>query len=255
MPGTPAQAQGPRRRGGAGLSSGPTNGPGEVAAAERDARAVQLRASGASYRTIARELHIATSTAYDAVQAGLQAVRREPSEHLIELEAAHLDRLRREALDVLTARHPLVQAGEIVHDTDGHELHDAGPVIAAIRALLGIAERRAKLLGLDAPTRVDLRATLAHAWAQATLEERDWVIEQEIAELREEQARRHPGPPTPPVVETMLPEPAPPGDQAEILARTVEAALDAAGVPPEAREPAYRAVEHQLRHRGTGGPR
>jgi hypothetical protein len=216
----------------------------QVAAAERDAKAVELRSGGASYRTIARELGIATSTAYDAVQAGLAAVRREPSQELIELEAEHLDRLRREALAVLEARHPLVQGGEVV-------MH-AGPVLGAIRALLAVAERRAKLLGLDAPTRVDTRLSLTAAWEQASLQERDAVLDQEIREIEDELARRgHPRTPREPRQRW-----APP-DQAEALAEAVEAALDAAGVPEADREAAYDAVEARLRATGNGdgGPR
>ena len=74
-------------------------------------------------------------------------------------ELERLKDLERAARRVLTAHHVVVNSGKVVtdKDTEGkpYKLTDDGPVIQAITALLRIAERRAKLLGLDAPTKIE----------------------------------------------------------------------------------------------------
>ena len=85
--------------------------------------------------------------------------------------AERLDDLRRELYAVLEAKHPLVQQGRVVRvgeaaideegkpyieEVGGEELLDAGPKLLAIRTLLRLEERHAKLHGLDVPVRVDL---------------------------------------------------------------------------------------------------
>jgi hypothetical protein len=42
------------------------------------------------------------------------------------------------------------------------EYRDDGPVLAAAKAILGIEERRAKLLGIDAPTKIGVSATVRY---------------------------------------------------------------------------------------------
>ena len=125
--------------------------------AERDAAACRLRTEGRSFDEIAAELGFGNrSAASKAVARALRETVQEPAAHLRAIEVARLDLLLREAWTVMKARHVAVNNGRVIMDPDDptKPLPDHGPVLAAIDRVLKIAERRAKLLGLDAPTKV-----------------------------------------------------------------------------------------------------
>ena len=105
----------------------------QIAAREREARALQLRKAGASFEQIGRALGVSTPRAWRIFQRGLARVVHEPAEELRQLEALRLDGL-------LTAMWPHAMAGK------GW----------AVDRVLAIMQRRARLLGLDAPTRVNV---------------------------------------------------------------------------------------------------
>lgn len=122
--------------------------------AARDAQATELRGRGCSYQAIAEALGMSDrSAARKAVERALAATVAEPAEELRRLQLAQLDKLSRNAWRVLDTPHPLVSAGKVM-TFDGVPLRDPQPLLAAIDRLLRIAERRARLLGLDAPIRV-----------------------------------------------------------------------------------------------------
>jgi hypothetical protein len=165
---------------------GPTHGPnGDFVAtpetALRDAEAARLRGRGLSYRAIAAELSIDVHTAHDAVKRALAAIRAEPAPDVRELELARLDDMYTAVLGVLERKHITVSQGHIVRrrvlDEDGDPIvvaHDRGgkpifreeevlddaPVLNAVDRLLRIQARRAALLGLDQPTKVETGVTL-----------------------------------------------------------------------------------------------
>lgn len=125
--------------------------------ARRDAEAAELRARGLTYQQIADEVGFPDrSNARKAVQRALADTLREPADELRQIQLAQLDRLTREALKVLERRHITVSQGRVVKDDAGATIEDDAPVLAAIDRLLKIAERRSKLLGLDAPSRVEV---------------------------------------------------------------------------------------------------
>ena len=105
-----------------------------VKATEKQRQALELRKAGASYDEIARKIgYRSKSGAYKAVTSALNKMLKEPAEELRTLEMARLDRL-------------LVGVwGAAVQGNQG-----------AIDRVLRILERRAKLLGLDAPQRREL---------------------------------------------------------------------------------------------------
>ena len=118
-----------------------------VDTAERDAEAARLRTRGYSYQQIADELGwVSRGDAYRAVQRVLADTVKEAGDEVRAIELARLDHLHTAAMDVLEREHFTVSNGPV-------EGHDDGPVLAAIDRLLKIQERRAKLLGLDAPTK------------------------------------------------------------------------------------------------------
>lgn len=131
--------------------------------AERDAEACRLRTTGLSYRAISDQLGYGGAThARDGVERALAAVVAEPAEQLRTLELERLDALQAEAWAVMTREHLTVSGGKIVmvEGPDGVEapLGDDAPVLKAIDRIVKLMERRAKLLGLDAPTRLSVDA-------------------------------------------------------------------------------------------------
>lgn len=121
--------------------------------AQRDARAAELRSKGWTYPRIAAELGFNhRADAHNAVKRVLNETVREAGEDVRTLELERLDRLEAAANEVLEREHVTVSNGRVVvlHETP---LPDDGPVLAAIDRLLKIQERRARLLGLDAPTK------------------------------------------------------------------------------------------------------
>lgn len=129
---------------------------------ERRTRVLAMRIEGHGNHEIAAALGITEQlaskdyrAAMDAREADLGKTRAE----LLPLEVAKLDALERAAWKVLRTRHVLAQQGKIVCGTDGKPLEDDAPVLASVDRILKIAERRARLLGLDAPLRAKVEVT------------------------------------------------------------------------------------------------
>lgn len=148
--------------------------------AERDADAARLRAQGKTYQTIAETLGWThASAARKAVQRALVAVVQEAGDELRVLEVERLNDLLDRAYQVMDTVHYAHSAGKLIERYDAEQgrfepLRDSAPILGAMDRVLKIMERRAKLLGLDAPTRHEV----------LTLE----GIDAEIARLEREQA-------------------------------------------------------------------
>jgi hypothetical protein len=124
--------------------------------AKRDAEAAQLRAEGKTYDQIAETLDFSDrSLARRAVERALAATVREPADELRQLELIRLDALWVEAVKVMTTEHITVNNGRVI-EVDGVPLKDDAPTLSAIDRLLKIMERRAKLVGLDSATKVEV---------------------------------------------------------------------------------------------------
>lgn len=110
---------------------------------EAKKQALSLRASGATYRQIAETLDISVGVAHNYVQNALKDVQQE-----IDKEADMLRALEVERLDqMLLALAPMLRANQ----REGRTAN-----LGAIDRALKIMERRAKLLGLDAPVRQEV---------------------------------------------------------------------------------------------------
>ena len=104
-----------------------------IQAHERQLKALELRLAGVTYQQIADELgYSGRQGAFKAVESALKLTLREPAEALRKIPAERLDRAN---LAIWRA----VSAG------DTH----------AIDTMLRIEARRARLLGLDAPAKVE----------------------------------------------------------------------------------------------------
>jgi len=81
-------------------------------------------------------------------------------EQMVLKQDIRLDAMRQRAYAIMSADHPLVQGGKIVHDRNGRPLRDVGPVLQALQMLLRIEERWANLHGTDASKKLEI--ALAH---------------------------------------------------------------------------------------------
>jgi hypothetical protein len=123
--------------------------------AEKVTRCIAFRNQGMPWDEIARQVGYADGgTACKAVSRALaqrlvdQGVA---ADQLREQELAHLDELREATWAVMEATHLTVSHGRVVRDDSGEAILDDGPVLNAVDRLLRISERRARLLGIDAP--------------------------------------------------------------------------------------------------------
>jgi hypothetical protein len=110
------------------------NSPRRVEAAERRTRALELRKEGKTFTAIGKELGCSEQRAHKLVTLELQRLNRRRAE-----QAAEVTRLEVERLDVLLGG---VWAKAKAGDA------------AAIDRVLAIMGRRARLLGLDAPSKI-----------------------------------------------------------------------------------------------------
>lgn len=101
--------------------------------AERRVRAFGLRKAGASYRQIAQQLSVSLNTAWADVNAELLELRAQVQADAAEVRDMELQRCD----EMILGLWPAVRRGE------------PKSIMAAVR----VAERRAKLLGLDAATK------------------------------------------------------------------------------------------------------
>lgn len=164
-----------------------------VAIEERRRRAMELSIQGWTYEEIAKHGNIGynpdgrnvRATVCNDIKRALEdrkKARDGAALLIVQREIESLDLLARAAWGVLSARHYVVNQGVVVWHNPGVEppgrtkrgwanvtelkrdieaeqaagarpLEDDAPVLKAIESLLKIAERRAKLLGLDAPVK------------------------------------------------------------------------------------------------------
>lgn len=98
-------------------------------------QALELRRAGLSYATIARRIGLSKSRAHALVQLGLQEARAQNAASAEELRVEELSRLD----GMLAKVYPKAAKGDL----------------QAVDRVLKIGERRAKLLGLEAPVRIE----------------------------------------------------------------------------------------------------
>jgi hypothetical protein len=126
---------------------------------EQAAQAYELRLAGATLRQIGEQLGISIGTVHKRI-ATYMAERVDPlADQYRAVELDRLDDLTAKAYAVLTARHIVVQHGKVVRDENGEPIPDHAPILQAIGTLVRLAERRSKLLGLDAAVKVDAQVT------------------------------------------------------------------------------------------------
>jgi hypothetical protein len=146
-----------------------------AATIKRDHKAAELRGQGYSFQRIADELGFASKgKAHEAVMRAYAEIPSEATEQAKALDLERIDRLIEKAWEIMLRDHVTVSQGRVVgkvigveRDADGsvvlghddkpvliyEDILDDGPAIAAIREIRALVERRAKIIGYDAPSR------------------------------------------------------------------------------------------------------
>lgn len=107
--------------------------------AVRSKKALQLKLAGASYPEIAKTLEISISTAHGDVQRALKDIPRDEAAQMRQEESLRLDRLHRELWkEAINDDVSLIQR------------------LPLFDRLLKLADRRARLLGIDAPQSIEV---------------------------------------------------------------------------------------------------
>jgi hypothetical protein len=129
-----------------------------VLIARRRARVLAMRIEQRPYDQIAAALGITEDVArkdYERARDAAQAELSVSRDAAIAIETVKLNALEQAAWEVLRREHITVQHGKVVR-INRKPLIDDAPVLQAIDRLIKIAERRARLRGLDAPTKVEV---------------------------------------------------------------------------------------------------
>ena len=158
----------------------PRGGNGEyIRTAEQaalDHYAAKLRAQSKTFREIGEILNVPVSTAHLMVSRAMEDIPREATIELVALELAKIDYLEQKAHEILVKHHVHVTPSGKVAQLDGEIIEDDAPVLAAINTLSKLGERRAKLLGLNAPTRTELTSTVSVSIEDKSQEARGSVL-------------------------------------------------------------------------------
>jgi hypothetical protein len=141
-----------------------------ISLTERRLKALELRKSGATFERIGEECKTSRSTAHEDVQTAMRETIQEPADELRRLEI--------ERLDVMwNALYPLATS-------TGHRQQ-----ARAVEQCLSIMDRRAKLIGLDAPTRKIVEVITEDAFMDAVKQ-----LEAEVAALDDGGGKSDAGP-------------------------------------------------------------
>lgn len=121
--------------------------------AERDRDMAEYKA-GRTYQQVADHFGVSKKTAWESVDRAIVATAAIGGDIARAAELVKLDAMETACWAVLRRRHITISHGRVVESPEtGEPLEDDEPVLRATATLLRVAERRAKLMGLDAPSR------------------------------------------------------------------------------------------------------
>lgn len=153
-----------------------------------DHEAATMRIKGAQFKEIAEHFGVVTSAAYNMVVRAWADLPVEDTHALVQKELAKLDLLEARYYDIMEKNHAYVSAsGKVAVDFDGQVIEDDAPVMQAMAGLLKVADRRAKLLGLNAPTRTELSGVVVTADIDAKAQSAKAAVLGLLARLRDDE--------------------------------------------------------------------
>ena len=119
----------------------------------KDQEAASMRSKAMTYQSIGDHFGITRQAAFQMVQRAIADIPKEGAEEVVRLEVEKLDFIERKLYEIMTKEHVAFGASGKVVTLDGVPIEDDSPVMKALDGLLKVADRRAKLLGLNAPTK------------------------------------------------------------------------------------------------------
>ncbi|GAA1749510.1 hypothetical protein [Nonomuraea bangladeshensis] len=123
--------------------------------ANRRAEVVRLRRTGMTFEDIGNQLGISKQAAHKLWHKTMKGIPVVEVEAYRTEQRMRLDALLQRANEILETKHVVVQHGRVV-ELDGEPLRDRGPELDAIKTIIDIEQRRAKLDGLDTPVKQQL---------------------------------------------------------------------------------------------------
>ncbi|MCU1687846.1 MAG: hypothetical protein JWQ81_8585 [Amycolatopsis sp.] len=128
--------------------------------AERKVKIVAWRRDGVTFEEIGRLLNpdapLTKQTVWEHYKRALKETPAMEVQQYRTEQLERLDGLLRSAREVLDKEHIAVSNGKVMRNPDsGEVLLDDGPKLQAIETIRKLEERRAKLLGLDSPVKVE----------------------------------------------------------------------------------------------------
>lgn len=140
------------------------------------AEVLRLRRTGMTFTAIGQERGFSRQRAHQIYKEALAEIPEMEVKLYRAEQQERLDDVLRAAYEVLQRKHLTISGGKIVRigepvidpetgkatiaEEAGEPVYDDGPTLAAIKTILQVEERRAKLLGLDAPVKADLGGSL-----------------------------------------------------------------------------------------------
>jgi DNA-binding transcriptional MerR regulator len=124
----------------------------------RDHEAARLKATGMPLDEICKVLGLGDDPrrAAAAIRRALADIARFAGDELRLMELHSLDELEWQAWQTLKKRHVIINGGRVMRDDDDEMMEDDRFVLEVCDRILKIKERRARLMGLDAPTRAEV---------------------------------------------------------------------------------------------------
>lgn len=139
-----------------GVPSKPTQ---DLEMADRDAQIVNLKRQGMSFKAVGEALGVSATTARKGFQRALLRVR-EPAVTAFRAEQlVRIQVMREVAMDVIDARHVVVQQGHAVA-LEGEVLEDPMPILQAMDRVMKLDDQEARLLGMYPASRMAVDATV-----------------------------------------------------------------------------------------------
>jgi len=129
----------------------------------RDSEAAKLWARGWTHTRIGTHYGVTRQAATQMIHRALNRAGKEDREEALAIELAKCDMREQVILEVLARKHYVVNQGKLIYlnpDDDGAgPLEDDDVILRTMTSLQQVADHRAKLRGLYAPTRVEHKVT------------------------------------------------------------------------------------------------
>jgi hypothetical protein len=123
----------------------------------RDMEALRLRTTGWGLEEIAHHFGVSSNTVALSLRRAVSVMARFAGNEQRLLELQKLDEAEAEVWKVLKMSHWVyTNRGDLVYDPEDKPMRDGRIILEAVDRLMKIAERRSKLMGLDAPVRAEI---------------------------------------------------------------------------------------------------